>query len=185
MTKFQNCFSVCRALVAGFAITGLVLSFQSAPASAAPDTQPTKNCKSGYVWSNSKGKCVKKTSQLLNDNDLYATASQLVEQGDYENAQDLLYRIKDQKQPRVLTYIGFTTRKMGRVEDAIRYYKLALGLDPNYVQARQYLGEGYLQLGDVSSARQELREIENRCGQTCEHYVSLAEQITSFEVRKS
>jgi len=167
------------------ALAGLFMLalFPLATVQAAGDPQPS--CNPGWVWSSSKGKCVKKTSEILTDDDLYASAYALVEEKEYELARDLLYRIKDQHQPRVLNYIGYTTRKLGRIDDGIRYYKLALKLDPDYVQARQYLGEGYLQKGAVGLAKKELKEIAQRCGMDCNYYQTLAAQITRFEQKSS
>ncbi len=165
-------------------LTGLFMLslFPMIPAQAAGD--PPQQCPSGWVWSSNKGKCVKKTSELLSDDDLYAAAYKLIEEKQYALARDLLYRIKDQHQPRVLNYIGYTTRKLGRIDDGIRYYKMALELDPDYVQARQYLGEGYLQKGAVGMAKEQLQEIAARCGADCEHYRTLAVQISNYQ-RKS
>ena len=76
-------------------------------------------------------------------------------------------RIKNQDEPRVLNHIGYATRKLGDVDKGIQYYKKALKLDPDYVAAREYLGEGYLQLGQVDKAREQLSEIAVRCGTGC------------------
>jgi len=158
----------------------------SAPAFAAGSSStssPPPKCKKGYVWSTAKKKCVKKTSQLLNDEDLYQQARAFVEEKKFAMALDLLQRIRNQNQPRVLNYIGYSTRKLGDVDKGITFYKKALVLDPNYHVAREYLGEGYLQKGDLASARQQLAEITKRCGVSCEAYKDLAEAITDFQAR--
>ena len=142
-----------------------------------------KKCKKGYVWSKEKKKCFKKTSELLTDDDLYLQARANVEDGKYDMALDLLQRIKNQNQPRVLNYIGYSTRKLGNVDKGITYYKKALSLDPNYNVAREYLGEGYLQKGDLGSAKQQLAEIAKRCGTSCEEYKDLAEEIAKYEAK--
>jgi tetratricopeptide (TPR) repeat protein len=67
---------------------------------------------------------------------------------------DTLAHIKNQEQARVLNLIGYNTRKLGEVDKGLDYYHKALALDPNYLLAREYLGEGYLQKGDLASARQ-------------------------------
>ncbi len=41
----------------------------------------------------------------------------------------------------MLNYIGYTTRKLGDVDKGLEYYHEALLLDPNYLLAREYLGE--------------------------------------------
>ena len=167
-------------LVSVFAATQLY----TAPAIAAgspSSSVPKKKCKKGDVWSTEEKKCVKKTSELLTDDDLYLQARAYVEDDKYNMALDLLRRIRNQNQPRVLNYIGYSTRKLGDVDEGIRYYKKALSLDPNYNVAREYLGEGYLQKGDLGSAKQQLAEIAKRCGVSCEEYKDLAEEIAKYE----
>ena len=169
-------------LVSVFAATQLY----TAPAIAAgspSSSVPKKKCKKGDVWSTEEKKCVKKTSELLTDDDLYLQARAYVEDDKYNMALDLLRRIRNQNQPRVLNYIGYSTRKLGDVDEGIRYYKKALSLDPNYNVAREYLGEGYLQKGDLGSAKQQLAEIAKRCGVGCEEYKDLAEEIAKYEAK--
>ena len=149
-------------------------------AGSSSSSTPKKKCKKGYVWSKKYKKCVKKTSELLTDDDLYWQARTHIEDGKYNVALDLLWRVKDQNQARVLNYIGYSTRKLGDVDEGITYYKKALSLDPNYNVAREYLGEGYLQKGDLGSAKQQLAEIATRCGTSCDEYKELAEEIAKY-----
>ncbi len=168
------------ALVLIFALTPLSTTPVFAAGSPSTSSPPPK-CKAGYVWSTSKKKCVKKTSALITDEDLYIQARAFVEDKNFAEALDLLQRIKNQNQPKVLNYIGFSTRKLGNVDKGITFYKKALALDPNYNIAREYLGEGYLQKGDLVSAKQQLAEISKRCGTTCEAYEDLAEEIAKYQ----
>jgi tetratricopeptide (TPR) repeat protein len=73
----------------------------------------------------------------------------------------------------VLNSIGYSTRKLGDVDKGIEYYHQALAIDPNFAKARQYLGEAYLQKGDVAKAKEQLTEIADRCGGPCDDYVVL------------
>jgi tetratricopeptide (TPR) repeat protein len=133
------------------------------------------------VWSDELKKCVSKFSEILTDDDLYAEARLRTDQGNHQEALDLLWRIKDQKQAKVLNYIGYNTRKLGRIKEGIDYYHRALALDPNYSRAREYLGEGYLQTGDLTKAEGELSEIKNRCGKKCDEYRQLAKAILEYK----
>ncbi len=42
------------------------------------------------------------------------------------------------------------------------------------------MGEAYLQQGDVEAAKEQLTEIEKRCGKGCEEYAELARQIDAY-----
>jgi tetratricopeptide (TPR) repeat protein len=50
-------------------------------------------------------------------------------------------------------YVGYTSRKMGRYEDALAAYDRALGLKPDYAEAIEYRGHAYLGLDRLSDAK--------------------------------
>jgi tetratricopeptide (TPR) repeat protein len=77
----------------------------------------------------------------------------------------------------VLNYTGYSHRKAGRLDIGITYYRKALAINPNFVLAREYLGEGYVAAGRIDLARAELSEIATRCGTSCEEYADLARAI--------
>ena len=88
---------------------------------------------------------------------------------------------RKQEQSRVLNMVGYATRKLGDVDKGLDYYQRALALDPNYLRAREYLGEGYLQKGDVAKAKEQLSEIADRCtASPCEEYGKLEQAIVSY-----
>jgi hypothetical protein len=53
----------------------------------------------------------------------------------------------------------------------------SVALDPDYAQVREYLGEAYVQKGDIAAAKAQLQVIERICGTSCEEYTDLAEAI--------
>ena len=67
-------------------------------------------------------------------------------------------------------------RRVGSTS-GLTYYQKALAIDPNFVLAREYLGEGYVAAGKFDLAREQLHEIGKRCGTNCEEYMELAEVI--------
>jgi tetratricopeptide (TPR) repeat protein len=113
----------------------------------------------------------------MQDEDLYQQGRNLALAGEYDWAIGVLELVSNKKDPRVLNYIGYSHRKAGRFEEAFGYYHKALEIDPNFVLAREYLGEGYVATGRVDLARAQLNEIASRCGTTCEEYQELAEHI--------
>ncbi len=117
--------------------------------------------------------CIKLKADVLPDTELYQNARMLADDGEYEWALDHLRLMSDQNDPEVLNYTGYSNRKAGRLETGISYYHKALARDPNYVQAREYLGEAYVLAGRIDLARAQLQEIEQRCGATCEAFVAL------------
>ena len=77
--------------------------------------------------------------------------------------------------------IGFSLRKLGRVDEAMGYYHKVLAAYPDRTTTRQYLGEAYLQIGEAGKAKEQLAEIAKRCGVACEDYRLLADEIAKFE----
>ncbi len=123
--------------------------------------------------------CVKADAGILSDEELYQQGRALAKEGHYDWALDVLALVQNQNDPRVLNYVGYSHRKAGRLEIGINYYRKALAINPNFVLAREYLGEGYVAAGRVDLARIELAEIEKRCGLGCEEYKDLAAAIAS------
>lgn len=164
------------ALATMLALTFGAASFAPAYAMGDGDDSGTKpKCKKGEVVKN--GKCVKAHSGVLPDEDLYRQGRALAQAGDYDGALLILQLVSNQSDPRVLNYIGYSHRKSGRLEQAFGYYSKAIEIDPNFVLAREYLGEGYVAAGRIDLAKAQLTEIANRCGTTCEEYQELAEHI--------
>lgn len=171
--------------VAALVFTGPVLSAGGGSGGGNADSPKTMKCKRGEVvrtvTENGKKvkKCVKATSGLLPDADLYEQGRLLAKAGEYEWAIDVLSLVQNQNDPKVLNYIGYSNRKAGRLETGISYYRKALAIDPNYVLAREYLGEGYVIAGRIDLAKLELTEIGSRCGTHCEEYQDLNAAITA------
>jgi Flp pilus assembly protein TadD len=121
--------------------------------------------------------CIAAAAGVLTDDEFYEQGKLLAEDSEYDWAIDVLALIKNQEQAKVLNYVGYSHRKAGRLETGIAAYKKALTLDPNYVQARAYLGEAYVLAGQKDLAAAELAEIKTRCGAECPEYKELEKAI--------
>ena len=165
------------------AITGLMMGTGLAFAAGegtSTDADPAKHeCKKGEVWDKKLEKCIKAQSGILPDEQLYEQGRALAKAGEYDWAVEVLAAVKDQSDPRVLNYTGYSHRKAGRFELGFSFYRKALAINPDFVLAREYLGEGYVASGRVDLARLELAEIGKRCGVSCEEYQDLAENIAT------
>lgn len=134
-------------------------------------------CKKGLVWSKSLERCVKPQSGSLSDQELTEQGRALALAGHYENALIVLDAVGNKQDATVLTYIGYSHRKMGDVDTGIRFYKQALAIEPGNLNTREYLGEGYASAGRIEEAKAELAMLEKLCGsKTCEQY----EDLSSF-----
>lgn len=139
-------------------------------------------CKAGKVWSSSSCTCARSSSELDGTKERYHAALWHVQNGRFQDALSLLLPMAKDGDANVLNMVGYAYRNVGKLDTGIGYYRQALAVDPDLTLARAYLGEGYLQKGDVVSARAELAEIAARCGTHCQEYGRLAEAITIFEV---
>ena len=139
--------------------------------------QAENTCKKGFVWDKKTKKCVQQNSMVLPDQDLIEQAWALSRKGEFDAGRALFNAVADKRNPEVLNGLGYTNRKLGHFNEAIAYYKKALSVDPHYAQAREYLGEGYVTMGKIELAREQLAEIGKICGATCEEYVDLKDAI--------
>lgn len=138
------------------------------------------DCPNGKVYDQKTKKCVDAQRGAVDDDSLYLAGRYLAEQGRYGEAITILSLAADKTDPRILNYLGYSHRKAGRVTVGLGYYQEALRQDPDYTLVREYMGEAYLQQGNVEAAREQLSEIEKRCGRGCEEYALLARQIDDF-----
>jgi tetratricopeptide (TPR) repeat protein len=69
--------------------------------------------------------------------------------------------------PDILTYIGYVSRKLGRLDEAEAYYRQALAIYPDHVGATEYYGELKVIRGDLAGARQMLAKLERTCAFGC------------------
>ncbi|MGA7457020.1 MAG: hypothetical protein WBW51_06830, partial [Methyloceanibacter sp.] len=99
--------------------------------------------------------------------------------GHYRDAIKVLEMALNENDPAVLTYLGYSHRKLGNIDIGISLYMKALDIDPDNVDTREYLGEGYVSKGELDLAWLELVEIEKLCGTTCVEYQALEKALQS------
>ena len=137
----------------------------------------TPSCKPGYVYDSNKKACVKATSGLFDDKQLYQQGRALALAGRYEEALGALAAVRNQNDSMVLTMIGYAKRKSGSFDEGMAYYRRALAIDPKNANTREYLGEAYVETGRMDLAKAELANVEALCGTECEQYQDLAKAI--------
>lgn len=127
-------------------------------------TETTKKCKGIKVWDSNRKKCVNPQGSGLDTDALYGAVRELAYAGRLKDAQAVLLAMPDQNDDRVLTYWGFTYRKMGNGDLGRAYYLKAIARNPDNLLARSYMGQGMVDDGDLEGAREQLREIRARGG---------------------
>ena len=147
----------------------LMLGAPSILSAAGDETPPkttntTKKCKDGKVYDAATKKCLKVESHNFTDDELYLAAREMAYAGQYSNALRVLDAAENQNDPRILNYRGFTHRRLGDYARAMEYYEAALTIDPDYILARSYMGQGLVEEGRVADALTQLRAIRAHGG---------------------
>jgi tetratricopeptide (TPR) repeat protein len=65
-----------------------------------------------------------------------------------------------------------------------RHYNEALRIDPKHLAAHEYLGEAYLQTGNLDKAKEQLRTLDKLCFFSCKEYSMLKKAVADYEARK-
>ncbi|MER8575321.1 tetratricopeptide repeat protein [Mesorhizobium sp. M1338] len=84
---------------------------------------------------------------------------------------------QDTQQADVYNLLGFTLRKTGDYTTALTYYSKALELKPDHKAAREYLGELYVETGDMAKAKEQLASLTQLCPAGCEERADLQKAI--------
>ncbi len=110
---------------------------------------------------------------------LYSDALRLINLAEYDAAIEELRAAGAMlgPHPDVLTYLGFANRKKGEREKALSYYSAALRIDPDHLSANEYLGEYYVEIGDMVRAQTQLDKLNALCPFGCEQTEELARWI--------
>ena len=69
--------------------------------------------------------------------------------------------------PDILTYLGFSNRKLGRYDMAEGYYRAALAAAPGHRGATEYFGELMVERKDMQGARRMLAALDAQCRFGC------------------
>ena len=113
----------------------------------------------------------------------YERAVKLIEAADYGAAVRILEKAnrKESGNADVLNMLGYAHRKLGRMETALGFYQEALAIEPRHLGANEYLGELYLETGELGKAEERLAELVAACPSGCEEREELAEAIDAYK----
>lgn len=85
----------------------------------------------------------------------------------------------------VYNLMGFSLRKTGDHKQAYTFYRKALDFDPEHKGALEYLGELYVETGQVDKARENVVLLQKLCPGGCEELADLEQAIASAAPRAS
>jgi len=110
----------------------------------------------------------------------YEMAKKSIGTQDYVQAVPLLEKIvaADPADADAWNYLGFSLRKLGRMDQAQKAYEKALAANPDHLGANEYLGELYVETGRMDLAKERLKRLDKLCFFGCDEYDELKEAIT-------
>jgi cytochrome c-type biogenesis protein CcmH/NrfG len=86
---------------------------------------------------------------------------------------------EDTQQADVYNLMGFALRKTGDFKTSLSYYTKALELQPDHKAAREYLGELYVETGNMTKAKEQLDALAKLCPGGCEEREDLQKAISA------
>ena len=85
----------------------------------------------------------------------------------------------------VYNLLGFSLRKSGDLKTAYTFYRKALDFDPEHKGALEYLGELYVQTGELAKAREHVALLTKLCPQGCEELEDLQKALAQAGTPKT
>ena len=79
----------------------------------------------------------------------------------------------------VYNLMGFSLRKSGDYNQAYTFYRKALEFDPEHKGALEYLGELYVETGQIDKARENVALLKKLCPTGCEELADLEQAIAA------
>src|SRR3989440_10950432 len=77
----------------------------------------------------------------------------------------------------VYNLMGFSLRKTGDYQQAYTFYRKALDFDPDHKGALEYLGELYVETGEIDKAKQNVVRLKELCPSGCDELADLEKAI--------
>ena len=113
----------------------------------------------------------------------FKSAVKLISKKKYDNAIEKLMDLVDVSssdftKADVLNEIGFAFRKNNDLDNASKYYLMALKEDPNHLGALEYQGEMFVDLGQKDKALANLNKLKDLVGEKNPFYKELDSYIS-------
>ena len=109
----------------------------------------------------------------------YLSAEKLINKKQYSDAiiklNDAL--VTDSNNADIFNYLGFSHRKLGKMEDAAFFYNKALEINPKHKGALEYQGEMFLTLNQIGKAEENLKKLDKICFLGCSEFDKLKKSI--------
>jgi tetratricopeptide (TPR) repeat protein len=103
---------------------------------------------------------------------------------DYKAAiEELTPMLTSNQHADVYNLMGFSLRKTGDYKQAYTFYRKALDFDPEHKGALEYLGELYVETGQIDKAKENEARLKSLCPSGCEELADLQKAIGSASAK--
>ena len=83
----------------------------------------------------------------------------------------------------VYNLMGFSLRKTGDYKQAYTFYRKALDFDPDHKGALEYLGELYVETGQMDKAKENVVRLKQLCPTGCEELADLEKAVNATSAK--
>lgn len=168
----KRTFALSVAAVALSAMSLTTLDALAAPGGGTPRTEMPRSEPSGP----------NKKKEQARESD-FQKAEYLIKGEKYDEAIPLLQNVvaDNPRDADAWNYLGFASRKIGKLDEALGYYDKALKISPNHKGANEYLGELYLMMKNLPKAEEQLAKLKAICPTGCEELEDLEADIADFK----
>lgn len=112
---------------------------------------------------------------------------QAIDAGDYEAAIKVFQGVAEAEPDNAEAYnqLGYIRRRLQDFDQAFAYYKRALEIDPEHSGAHHYIGEAYLEVGNLEMAEWHLGQLDLICLFGCDDYFELEQAVALYKANNS
>jgi tetratricopeptide (TPR) repeat protein len=149
-------------------------AMESSPPTAGPPSNPPQQ---GSPSRKKKTKSTSGQKQQRSDREFrdgFWTAYNLIyKDHDYAAGIAKLHSLGHDEMADIANLIGYSSRKLGRYDDAKYWYEKALAADPQHARTWSYYGMWYAEQGNLLKAQDILDKVRSICGSDCKEYTEL------------
>ena len=162
------------ALAAPHSANAISTNDPTPPSSSSSSQKPADPPKATTAKKKKPGKKEEKKSEQQFRDGYKAAYAMIYDKHDYVGGIAQLKSLGHDDHADVANLIGYSSRKLGRYDDAKTWYEKALAADPQHARTWSYYGMWHAEQGNKLKAKEHLTKVAELCGNTsCRDYVAL------------
>ena len=116
----------------------------------------------------------------------FALGRAAIDHKDWTGAIDAFNKVvaQDNRNADAWNWLGYASRKSGKLDAAFKYYDKALSIDPRHKGVYEYQGEAFLMANQLPKAESNLATLAKLCNSSCEEYKDLKEAVDDYKAGK-